>query len=1216
MADGAGPSRRQSAPALCFAKPMPAFVGSFRNNVSAFMEEFTAAWKGRPSPKINIALRVAKLRCGSHEVPLRVYVERVRDERSAYCDQCRCIGWQAHPVSNVRFHFVIPAVFDSDPWETMTPPSPALLLERERSPFMPVPALEVFEDQTHLLHGNIHINGFGHLMRMNRDTRSAAALSGQQLMGFWDEVCDTLRARLVSTEDVSHKGPLELRILYPAIYGHTWYGRWGYSFGRSAYNLSKDAWQQAVDLVRAASLELLLQDFAGVDSGVVSIIELYSAPRAEPSGSPGPATLGELLRFMLVLCNDDGRAAKVLGVPYQPPPPPPPLFTSPTAAPGAPVQGRKGARPPAKKTMPGRGGRPADEAAVRANRRGVRTAAGLQPKKEEVREEAKTGARAEAVGREKGVEDGTAAEMGAAPVKVEEKGAPFRGEAALLAASGRTMRGAASEALRAMRGQLTTKAYTRQGEGGCERAAAEGKDGHTKAAAAVAGQAKERGEGKGKGTAPPQRKAAAIPQSKPQPRCKPKVPEGSVLPEGSLQIENKKLPVLGATVFPGRWSESRMQWARRIVVDTFKEHIGTGWISREAIREEVHQHIGDTGLLDFLMKIVSNQNVDGLNIYRTRENVSRKQFYLVKPDKQTGRKLAKKEAAHGRGVPASERGQQAARGAAGAAGGKGGKQVPGLDGTAGSSGKRGVKRPQAAQLHEQEVQVSDKTKDGEHAASSSVGAADSQKGGRRVAMPNGWGMGLSDTKVLSLDEVLRNSRLNKRFKRQNVFASPATDARPAGPSATREPDGAKSPIRALQLLPDGGADGTAEAAPAINSSAASAMAQGSTPLLGEHTADPAQCPSAPETTNVATPAARQDVPVGPAPDGDVPAAAAPQAQDGPHASPSAAAPALAAAESAAAAAAPAPVLASTDAGVTLPTRKERISKQQAPDIAEPGPCNSPNGAGVVGTGPQTGNPAHAPPVPLPAAREVDQAGNLPSTKALNPATQEPPNPTCPPLAIVDKQASTSMGCQSITGNPDEAPASTQRLPEMPCVSRAAAVEATVEAEPGLYASEAQPVATSMPAVPRPAVPAPEAPPPAPKPGMAGASGKRALPAVPTPGLELLLSSTRRRSRSSTGNLSTSDDGAVAGTELSNPLDPRGTPRNAAPLCAMRPSKAVEADLEHLYRAVLVEYRPDVRAAASRRRGRGAPLRLAGMPDALQKLRDTKLFLKASTLPYQ
>lgn len=87
-----------------------------------------------------------------------------------------------------------------------------------------------------------------------------------------------------------------------------------------------------------------------------------------------------------------------------------------------------------------------------------------------------------------------------------------------------------------------------------------------------------------------------------------------------------------------------------------------------------------------------------LNIYRTRENVSRKQFYLVKPDKQTGRKLAKKEAAHGRGVPASERGQQAARGAAGAAGGKGGKQVPGLDGTAGSSGKRGVKRPQAAQV--------------------------------------------------------------------------------------------------------------------------------------------------------------------------------------------------------------------------------------------------------------------------------------------------------------------------------------------------------------------------------------------------------------------------------------------------------------------------------------------------------------------------------------
>jgi hypothetical protein len=71
---------------------MPVFVGAFRNNMQAFLEEFTTAWPGRPSPKVNIALRTTILRCGPHQLPLRVYIERVRDERSAFCDQCRCIG--------------------------------------------------------------------------------------------------------------------------------------------------------------------------------------------------------------------------------------------------------------------------------------------------------------------------------------------------------------------------------------------------------------------------------------------------------------------------------------------------------------------------------------------------------------------------------------------------------------------------------------------------------------------------------------------------------------------------------------------------------------------------------------------------------------------------------------------------------------------------------------------------------------------------------------------------------------------------------------------------------------------------------------------------------------------------------------------------------------------------------------------------------------------
>ncbi len=113
----------------------------------------------------------------------------------------------------------------------------------------------VFDSPRHLLHGVLHQNGFGHLLRVNGREGGSAALSGaralpagdpkrgahgrlnlrpsmwarpwqgagpprwsagglrrrgcgragRQLMDIWDQLCRLLRARVVSVEDVSNK---------------------------------------------------------------------------------------------------------------------------------------------------------------------------------------------------------------------------------------------------------------------------------------------------------------------------------------------------------------------------------------------------------------------------------------------------------------------------------------------------------------------------------------------------------------------------------------------------------------------------------------------------------------------------------------------------------------------------------------------------------------------------------------------------------------------------------------------------------------------------------------------------------------------------------------------------------------------------------------------------------------------------------------------------
>lgn len=51
------------------------------------------------------------------------------------------------------------------------------------------------EDPTHCLHGVVHANGYGHLLRVNGREGGSKYLTGCDIMGFWDRICKMLHVR-------------------------------------------------------------------------------------------------------------------------------------------------------------------------------------------------------------------------------------------------------------------------------------------------------------------------------------------------------------------------------------------------------------------------------------------------------------------------------------------------------------------------------------------------------------------------------------------------------------------------------------------------------------------------------------------------------------------------------------------------------------------------------------------------------------------------------------------------------------------------------------------------------------------------------------------------------------------------------------------------------------------------------------------------------------
>ncbi|KAK9272792.1 hypothetical protein L1049_003169 [Liquidambar formosana] len=249
--------------------------GPFRDNIRVFLRECAEV------EDYNIDGMPAWCTLLVHEsrnfvVPLYTIEERVKHSLHPFCDQCRSTGWSHHFVSKRKYHLIIPV---DDGWNKPLDDG-------------------VFDLQTHLLHGLIHCNGFGHLLCINGIEGGSRFLCGRDIMDLWDRICTNLGTRKISVEDVSKKRSMDLRLLHGVAYGHPWFGRWGYKFLLGSFGVSENNYDRAIDFLSSIELDKIIQDFGNTNRyrEIKQIIQYYRG-----LSETQLITIRDLLRVMLTL---------------------------------------------------------------------------------------------------------------------------------------------------------------------------------------------------------------------------------------------------------------------------------------------------------------------------------------------------------------------------------------------------------------------------------------------------------------------------------------------------------------------------------------------------------------------------------------------------------------------------------------------------------------------------------------------------------------------------------------------------------------------------------------------------------------------------------------------------------------------------------------------------------------------------------------------------
>ncbi|KAK3421428.1 hypothetical protein EUGRSUZ_G02081 [Eucalyptus grandis] len=262
-------------PAASFSSHSVDFSGPFRDSVRRFVRECAqpqdhAAVGGCPTWRTDF---VGGGR-GDAVFPLYTVEEDVRGSPRPFCDGCRYVGWSHHFVSKRRYHFIIP---------------------REGEWAKPMSG-DILELDTHLLHGMIHCNGFGHLLCINGNEEGTRSIRAEELMDLWDRICAILRARKITVHDMSRKGSMDLRLLYGLAYGCSWFAKWGYKFNLGSFGVTKDKYNRALEVLGSLDLNTIVQDFFDTSHGraIRQIIRKY-----KDASESRLVTISDLLQFML-----------------------------------------------------------------------------------------------------------------------------------------------------------------------------------------------------------------------------------------------------------------------------------------------------------------------------------------------------------------------------------------------------------------------------------------------------------------------------------------------------------------------------------------------------------------------------------------------------------------------------------------------------------------------------------------------------------------------------------------------------------------------------------------------------------------------------------------------------------------------------------------------------------------------------------------------------
>ncbi|WVZ65144.1 hypothetical protein U9M48_014556 [Paspalum notatum var. saurae] len=262
--------------------------GAFRDNVRALLGLAHLEAGGAQGETKCWSFQLELHRHPPTVVRLFVVEEDVAASPQRQCHLCRHIGWGRHLICSKRFHFLLPK-------RELSVEADGLHYGINHGPEKPS-SKGTATTRGHLLHGVVHLNGFGHLVALHGFEGGSDFVAGHQLMDLWDRICAALNVRKVSLVDTARKGHMELRLLHGVAYGDTWFGRWGYRFGRPSYGVALPSYQQSLHALQSLPLCVLVPHLSCFSQDLPVVVTKYQAISGHKL-----LNLGDLLRFMLEL---------------------------------------------------------------------------------------------------------------------------------------------------------------------------------------------------------------------------------------------------------------------------------------------------------------------------------------------------------------------------------------------------------------------------------------------------------------------------------------------------------------------------------------------------------------------------------------------------------------------------------------------------------------------------------------------------------------------------------------------------------------------------------------------------------------------------------------------------------------------------------------------------------------------------------------------------